>query len=1282
SFPASLPVSRQRHAIMQAMAEHQVVVVCGETGSGKTTQLPKMALALGRGRVNGGGLIGHTQPRRLAATSVAKRLAQELETPLGEVVGYQIRFQDRVGPQTSVKLMTDGILLAQTQRDPLLRAYDTIIIDEAHERSLNIDFLLGYIKHLLPQRPDLKVVVTSATIDAERFANYFAGLRGPAPVLQVSGRLYPVEVRWQPFEESRDTNLDTAIAQAVDQLWQHPQEAGDILVFLPGEREIRSAANHLRRHLAHQPLARHTEVLPLFARLTQAEQDRIFTPHQGRRIVLATNVAETSLTVPGIRYVIDSGLARVKRYSYRQKVEQLQVERISQAAAAQRAGRCGRVADGVAIRLYDEADFAKRAAFTDPEIARSSLAGVILRMKALRLGAVESFDFIEPPLRRAVADGYQLLAELGATDTEGELTETGRVLAQLPLDPRLGRMLLEAHRQQALSEVLVIASALGVPDPRDRPMEQQAAADQAHATWADERSEFVGLIALWNWLEQARGGDGQEQKLSQRQYEQRLRERFVNPRRVREWRDTHKQLAALAAEQGWRLNTQPATYEQLHLALLAGLLGNVGYKGEPDDAFTGARQIKFLPHPGVHLRKRARRWVMAAELVDTSRLYARGVAQIEPQWIERVAGHILHKEVLQPHYDAKRGAVVGYERATLYGLLVYHGRKVDYARVDAQEAHRVFVREALVEGGLGDEGFAFMRRNQQLLREVLQLEHKARRQDVLVDDSRIEAFYTSVLPPEVSSRHGLRAWLGKLPPPQRATALVLTRDDLMRHTADAVTQMAFPDLIRLGGIDCPVTYLHDPGNARDGVTVRLPLVALNRVAQERLDWLVPGMLPDKLLALLKTLPQKARARLVPLPAAAQDVGQYLLAEARYAQGDLISAMLSWLRTRTQLELRASDFKPDTLAAHLQFNIQLEDEHGGVLGIGRSLSALRAQWGQQARGAFQALAGLRAQLNTASEAQPLPAAPAAGKALAKKSGAVAQPSAAAAPPRTGSARHTTWAFGAWPDILEIERDGQTLVGFAALVDEGDAVVQSVYDDEHEAARIHRQGLRRLFALQVREPLKYLSKQLPDWRQTSLLFAPVADGDLLLQQVLNVALERAFLADPLPKDQAGFTQRLEQGRNRLTLIAQEVARQAGAILRDWAAAQRKLKDAKPPDAVAKDITQQLQRLMHKQLFAELPYAQWVHLPRYFQAVVMRLDKRGADPARDTQRMAEVHALESRFWRLVGQRQGHLDDAMAQYRWLLEELRVSLFAQGLRTPTPVSVKRLEKAWATLQR
>ncbi|MEO0029164.1 MAG: ATP-dependent helicase HrpB, partial [Pseudomonadota bacterium] len=687
-FPESLPVSAKRDEIAQAMADHQVIIVCGETGSGKTTQLPKIALTLGRGRLNAapgqrGKWIGHTQPRRIAASSVAKRIAEELKTPLGDVVGYKVRFQDRLSKDASVKLMTDGILLAETQTDPLLEAYDTIIIDEAHERSLNIDFLLGYLRQILPRRPDLKVVVTSATIDADRFAQHFASSKGPAPVIMVSGRTFPVEMRWRPFEESRERDLNDAIAEAVDELWTG-HASGDILVFLPGEREIREANDHLRKHLSHSAVTRGAEVLPLFARLSQSDQERVFESHNGRRIVLATNVAETSLTVPGIRYVIDVGTARVKRYSLRSKVEQLMVEPISQAAANQRAGRCGRVANGICIRLYDEKDFNGRPRFTDPEILRSSLAGVILRMKSLHLGVVDDFPFIEAPSKRAITDGYQLLAELGAVNDNLELTRTGTELAKLPLDPRVGRMILEARDRQALDEVLIIASAMSVQDVRDRPMEAQAQADQAHVKFDDEKSEFTGYLKLWKWLSEARGGKsaaGSEHKLSNRQYEQLLRQNFVNIRRVREWRDTHTQLHTTVAEHRWHLNSQPASYEQIHLSMLAGLLGNVGCKQEDEDVYLGARGIKFYRHPGAHLSKKPGRWTVVSELVETTRLFGRGIANIEPTWLEQVGGHLLRKQLLDPHWEKKSAEVIALERATLYGLVVYSGRRVPFGKV-------------------------------------------------------------------------------------------------------------------------------------------------------------------------------------------------------------------------------------------------------------------------------------------------------------------------------------------------------------------------------------------------------------------------------------------------------------------------------------------------------------------------------------------------------------------------------------------------------------------------
>ncbi len=715
TFPESLPVSARRDEISQALRLHQVIIVCGETGSGKTTQLPKIALALGRGKIQ---KIGHTQPRRIAASSVAKRIAEELKTPLGEVVGYKVRFQDRLSKTASVKLMTDGILLAETQTDPLLKAYDTIIIDEAHERSLNIDFLLGYIKQILPRRPDLKVVVTSATIDAERFAKHFESRKGLAPVIMVSGRMFPVETRYRPYEESRETDLNTAIADAVDELWRVPEQQGDILVFLPGEREIREAADHVRKHLSHNPVLRHAEVLPLFARLSPAEQDRIFDGHSGRRIVLATNVAETSLTVPGIKYVVDAGTARVKRYSFRSKVEQLLVEPISQAAANQRMGRCGRVANGICIRLYDEKDFAGRERFTDPEILRSSLAGVILRMKSLHLGHVEDFPFLERPSGRAIADGYQLLNELGAVDDANELTAIGQELAKLPLDPRVGRMILEARKRESLDEVLIIASALSVQDVRDRPMEAQQQADTAHKKFDDEKSEFTGYLKLWKWLETARGGAAGTHKLSNRQYEQLLRQNFVNIRRVREWRDIHSQLHTVVAEHKWRMNTLPASYEQLHCAMLAGLLGNVGCKLEGDGAvgdYLGARSIKFFPHPGAHLTKKPSRWIIASELVETTRLFGRGIANIDPQWIESVGGHLLKKQLLDPHWEKKAGEVIAMERATLYGIVVYSGRRANYSRVDMVGAREIFIRQALVAGEW-ETPLAFLVANQKMVR--------------------------------------------------------------------------------------------------------------------------------------------------------------------------------------------------------------------------------------------------------------------------------------------------------------------------------------------------------------------------------------------------------------------------------------------------------------------------------------------------------------------------------------------------------------------------------------
>ena len=1289
-------MSAKRDEIAQAMADHQVIIVCGETGSGKTTQLPKIALALGRGRLNAaagqrGKWIGHTQPRRIAASSVAKRIAEELKTPLGDVVGYKIRFQDRLSKDASVKLMTDGILLAETQNDPLLEAYDTLIIDEAHERSLNIDFLLGYLRQILPRRPDLKVVVTSATIDADRFARHFASSKGPAPVIMVSGRTFPVEMRWRPFEETREHDLNDAIAEAVDELWTG-NAAGDILVFLPGEREIREAADHLRKHLSHSAVTRGAEVLPLFSRLSQADQERVFDTHSGRRIVLATNVAETSLTVPGIRYVIDVGTARVKRYSLRSKVEQLMVEPISQAAANQRAGRCGRVANGICIRLYEEIDFNGRPRFTDPEILRSSLAGVILRMKSLHLGVVDDFPFIEAPSKRAITDGYQLLAELGAVTEANELTRTGAELAKLPLDPRVGRMILEARDRQALDEVLVIASALSVQDVRDRPLEAQSQADQAHVKFDDEKSEFTGYLKLWKWLGDARGGKsaaGSEHKLSNRQYEQLLRQNFVNIRRVREWRDTHTQLHTTVAEHRWPLNAKPASYEQIHMSMMAGLLGNVGCKQDDEDVYLGARGIKFYRHPGAHLSKKPGRWTVVSELVETTRLFGRGIANIEPAWLEQVGAHLLRKQLLDPHWEKKSGEVIALERATLYGLVVYSGRRVPFGKVDPQTAREIFIREALVEGQW-DTHLTFLAANHKMIAKVEELEHKSRRQDVLVDDELIYAFYDQQIPADVCSGRLLEAWY-KNEVKRQPSLLVLSREELMRHEAAGITTQAFPKTLRLGGTDCTATYLHQPGDARDGVTVTVPLFVLNQVSEERCEWLVPGLLKDKIHALLKSLPQKPRTRFVPLPDSAAKLAETLGAPEIFGTSSLTDVLLKKVRDITSLDVKRADFKLDMLSPHLFMNLCVVDEHGRQLGMGRNLGALKADWGSQARGAFQALAQLRVQsTGSATGSTTLKAPDANGshasQAEASVSANAAKPGSSASAAKSGQKtaiaqqRYTSWTFGDLPELMEINKGGQSLIGFPALVDLNDAVQIEVFDEVEVASQKHREGLRRLFALQIKDALKYLEKNIPDLQKMAVAYMPLGTADELRQQIIEVALDRAFLMDPLPADEFSFKKRIDEGRGRLTLIANEVARLAGVILIEFAAATRKIKDTKNAPEATADCAQQLQRLVPKRFLALTPWTQLQHYARYLKAIVLRLEKWRSDPARDGAKLLELKPQEQRYWRLVAERKGAVDDRMLEFRWLLEELRVSFFAQELRTPQPVSVKRLDKAWTQL--
>jgi len=1248
-YPESLPVSARRAEIAAALRAHQVIIVSGETGSGKTTQLPKLCLEIGRGRK---GMIGHTQPRRLAATSVARRIAEELGTTLGDWVGYQIRFSDKTSRATAIKVMTDGILLAESQRDPLLRRYDTIIIDEAHERSLNIDFLLGFLHQLLARRRDLKLIITSATIDAQRFARHFAVQGKPAPVIEVSGRSYPVDVWYRPVlrdlasdeatrplggqtQRGQERDLTDAVVDAVGECAR--AGPGDILVFLPGEREIRDCADALKT--AH-PTG--LDVLPLYARLSRQEQDRIFRPQsQTRRAVLATNVAETSLTVPGIRFVVDSGLARVKRYAWRNKVEQLRIEAISQASAQQRAGRCGRTGPGVCIRLYDEADFKTRPTFTDPEILRSSLAAVILRMKALGLQDIATFPFVDAPSGRAIADGHHLLQELGALADDGALSDVGRALARLPIDPRLARMLLAAHTQQCLDEVLVIAAALSVQDPRERPLDAREAAQAAQARFRDDKSEFLSWLKLWRWCTQA-----WQERQSQRKFAESLRQVHVSPLRVREWRDVHTQLTTLVREQGWRINTTPATYEQVHCALLAGLLGNLGLKSQEGSHYQGARDIRFQIHPGSALARKAGRWVMAAELVETSRLYARCVARIEPAWIERVGAHLLRKSCSDPRWEKKSGQVVALERGTLYGLPVYTGRRVHYGPIDPVRARELFIRHALVQGEI-DVSLPFLEHNRKLVASIETLEHQARRPDILVDDSLIAAFYDEKIPQDIYQTATLRAWVRRLDAAQ-AQALCLTREALMRHEADGITTDVFPRRVVWQGVQMALDYHFEPGSLRDGVTLSVPLFALKSINPAVCEWLVPGMLKEKVLWLLKSLPQKLRRHCVPLPDYASAFHTRWFAQAGAPTMRLLDALCDDIWTQCKVRVAPADFKPETLPVHLFMNFKLVDEHGRMLAGGRNLEQLRAEYGGQAQGAFQQLAQHDAQVARALTHENLKA----------------------------------WTFGALPETLAIQRGGQTLSGYPVLVDDGDACHLDVFDDPVEARQRHRAGLRRLFRVNLREQVRYLEKNLPEFTRISLLYMRLGTQEELRTQILDAAIEDVCMQAPWPSDATAFKARCDAGKTRLNLVAQEITRLVGEILTQWETVQKALPQAKHFAASYADMCAQLQALVGKGFVRDTPAAQLRHLPRYLKAIQARIARLRADPTRDAKLMAEAAPLFAQYQRTVTARKGADDAALREFRWLLEELRVSLYAQELRTPMPVSIKRLQKAWAALQR
>jgi ATP-dependent helicase HrpA len=1229
TYPDDLPVVARRADIAEAIARNQVVIVCGETGSGKTTQLPKICLELGRGVT---GLIGHTQPRRIAARSVAARIASELKSPLGHAVGYKVRFADRLSPDTYVKLMTDGILLAETQGDRMLRAYDTLIVDEAHERSLNIDFLLGYVKRLLPRRPDLKVLVTSATIDAGRFARHFGG----APVIEVSGRTHPVELRYRPLEregEEEDAGIEERIVDAVDEAARIG--GGDILVFLPGEREIRDTAEALRKH---HP--RGAEILPLYARLSFEEQARVFRPGGVRRIVLATNVAETSLTVPGVHYVVDTGLARVNRYSFRNKVEQLQVEKISRASANQRAGRCGRVAAGVCIRLYSEEDYLARPEYTDPEILRSSLAAVILRMKSLRIGDVEHFPFLEPPGPRAIADGYQLLAELGAVDERKELTPTGWKLARFPIDPRIARMILAGNEGGALAEILIIAAALSVQDPRERPYERAEAADRAHEAFQDERSDFVSWLKLWAFFEEQL-----RHKKSNRKLAQLLHESFLSQRRLREWRDVHAQLAALVRELGMKANETPAAYEQVHRALLAGLLGNIGSKTEEGGEYLGARGIRFAIFPGSALRKARPKWVVAGELAETTRLYARSAARIDPEWIEPVARHLVQRHYFDPHWEKDRAMVAAYERVTLYGLTVVARRRVNYGPVDPDEARRIFIRSALAAGEFSTRG-AFFEHNRRLVREVQELEHKARRRDVLVDEETVVRFYDAIVPAGIHNGVAFERWRQEA---EKANprALYLTREYLMRHAASDVTETQFPDTLHAGDAELPLKYRFDPGHPLDGVTATVPLHLLNRLAPAAFDRLVPGLVREKVTCYLKALPKALRRHLVPVP---ENVTAFLMECEKEERGEkrdgepLMEALARFVQRKAGTPVGTEVWDRAQVPPHLLMNFRVVDEAGRELAAGRDLARLKAQLGEAAQLTF-------------------------GRA------------------ETGIERAgiRTWDFGDLPAEIAFTRDGRKLTGFPGLVDEGENVAIRLFDVKQAAEAATRAGVRRLMRLALREQMRQLEKSLRGFEAAALQLRAVGSADELKADLITAIVDRAFIGDdPVPRTAKEFEAQLKRARTRLPAVTEGACRLYAAIAGEYQQLALHLNDARGPlSRLAAELRAQLARLVHKSAFSAIPWSRLADVPRYLKAMRLRMEKYAANPERDAKHAAGIVQLRARYEERLEKlkKAGVVDPRLDEFRWHIEELRVSLFAQELKTPYPISFKRLDRIWNAMR-
>ncbi|MEV5321948.1 ATP-dependent RNA helicase HrpA [Streptomyces sp. NPDC052687] len=1237
TYPEQLPVSQKKDEIAAAIRDHQVVIVAGETGSGKTTQIPKICLELGRGVR---GMIGHTQPRRIAARTVAERVAEELRTPLGEAVGWKVRFTDQVNPDaTFIKLMTDGILLAEIQTDRELRAYDTIIIDEAHERSLNIDFLLGYLAQLLPKRPDLKVVITSATIDPERFSRHF----GDAPIIEVSGRTYPVEVRYRPLleEDSDDADRDqiTAITDAVEELMAEGQ--GDILVFLSGEREIRDTADALEKKKY-----RFTEILPLYARLSHAEQHRVFQPHTGRRIVLATNVAETSLTVPGIKYVIDPGFARISRYSHRTKVQRLPIEPISQASANQRKGRCGRTSDGICIRLYSEEDFLARPEFTDAEILRTNLASVILQMTAAGLGDIEKFPFIDPPDHRNIRDGVQLLQELGALDPQQKdprkrLTETGRKLAQLPVDPRLARMVLEADRNGCVREVMVIAAALSIQDPRERPADKQTQADQMHARFKDETSDFLAYLNLWRYIRE------QQKERGSSSFRRMCKQEYLNFLRIREWQDIYTQLRTVAKQMGIHLNEDDAPADRVHVSLLAGLLSHIGMKDVKDgnkNEYLGARNAKFAIFPGSALFKKQPRFVMSAELVETSRLWARVNAKIEPEWVEPLAGHLLKRTYSEPHWEKDQAAVMAYEKVTLYGVPIVAQRKVNYGRIDPEVSRELFIRNALVEGDWRTH-HKFFADNRKLLSEVEELEHRARRRDIVVDDETLFDFYDQRVPEHVVSGAHFDSWW-KRKRHEQPDFLDFEREMLIRESAEAVTKADYPDTWRQGQLKFRVTYQFEPGADADGVTVHIPLQVLNQVTDEGFDWQIPGLREELVTELIRSLPKPIRRNYVPAP----NYAKAFLEKAAPLQEPLTVTMARELKRMVGVPFEADDFDWAKVPDHLRITFRIVDERRRKLAEDKDLEALKLQLKPKAR-----------------------------KALSQAAAATAVRQGGESLERKGL---TDWTIGTLTRVFETRRAGQPVKAYPALVDDGDTVSVRLFDTEAEQAEAMWKGTRRLILRNIPvNPAKFASEKLTNAQKLALSANPHGSVQALFDDCAMAAADKLIADFGGPAwDEESYRKLYDKVRADIVDTTVRTVAQVQQVLAAWQACERRLKAVRSPALLAnlQDVRGQLDALVKPGFVTEAGLRRLPDLMRYLVAADRRLQQMPTNVQRDTTRMEKIREMQDEYaWLLEQMPRGRpVPASVLDIRWMIEELRVSYFAHALGTAYPVSDKRIVKA------